>query len=128
MGYAPRVFWVMYRYVGKFFRWVYQRIFPQKVITEMIERSVEVKKITDRCELNTLFPPIMWYINLLTTPESKDTMTISMEATKDNTAVAQQVPKNRTAKLNFLDHEIRYTSDQWQAGHAFRPLRAFCSH
>ena len=48
----------------------------------------------------------MWYINSLT--NTKNEKQVSLETTKNNPEVTQQIPKERTAIIKFLEHEIEY--------------------
>jgi len=107
ISHSPKLFWKIYSLVLKAFRYLYRLVRPAKVTTEMIDQTVRIKYITDRREMNTLFEPLMWYLNQLTT--EKEEMIISLETTKKNPQVVQQIPKDRVAKFTFLEHVIEYS-------------------
>ncbi len=75
-------------------------------ITTMIPKTATVKYITDDREINTLFEPINWYIGTQT--DVKKEPTVSLQTTKNNNDITQQIPKQRSAEISFLDHKIKY--------------------
>ncbi len=74
---------------------------------EMTEKTAVIRHITDGREINTLFTPVLWYLNSLTDTRQEDN--VEMQTTKNSTALTQTVPQNRTAEVKFLNHKIRYT-------------------
>lgn len=96
--------WILISLIKKFKRWY--RLVRYKEDIETETKTVTIKYITDSREINTLFEPVHWYINNLT-DTIKETST-SLETTKNNPGITQKIPKQRTSKINFLDHEITY--------------------
>jgi len=74
---------------------------------EMLNKKAVIKYITENREINTLYAPVIWYLNNLT--DIKKEESINMSTTKNDKTLTQSVPKNRTSKVEFLNHEIHYT-------------------
>nr|QBK85791.1 MAG: AAA family ATPase [Marseillevirus LCMAC101] len=101
---------IIYRFpwlVWRFLKWIKKRIRPEEKEIEMMTKTAVIKYITEGREINTLFPPILWYLNTLTDIRQEDAVT--METTKNNLQLTQTIPKNRTAEVEFLKHKIEYT-------------------
>ena len=98
---SPRLFWGFLRWIIK--RWKFRKR-PRR---GRIEKNATVQYITDGREINTLFEPVMWYINSLT--DTKTEPQVLLETTKNNPDVTQHIPRQRSAKIFFLDHKIKYS-------------------
>jgi hypothetical protein len=101
---------ILYKFpwlIWKFFRFLYVLFNPTKKEVKKMEKKAVVKYITEGREINTLFPHILWYLNTLTDIHQEESIT--MQTTKNDSSLTQTIPQNRTAKVEFLNHKIKYT-------------------
>jgi len=71
-----------------------------------ITKTTAIKYITDAREINTLFDHVLWYINSQT--ELTDFEYTTLETTKNNTTLTQQIPRERKAFVMYRDYKISY--------------------
>lgn len=90
-----------------FIRWLRWLSGLSKEKGESVSKKAVIKYITEDREINTLYAPVSWYLNTLT--DIKKELEVNMSTTKNDTTLSQSIPKNRSSKVIFLDHEIYYT-------------------
>ncbi len=73
---------------------------------KVITKRATICQITESREINTLFVPILWYLNTLT--DMRKEHLVDLKTTKSNSQLVQAIPQNRTAEVQFLDHTILY--------------------
>ena len=96
---------LVFRYIHMFIRWWRKK--SGKPNSDLHVRTATVSYITEGREINTLFEPVMWFINSQTDTKAEER--VSLETTKNNPEPQHKIPKERSAKITFLDHDIEYT-------------------
>lgn len=72
--------------------------------SQRVVRTAKIQYITESREINTLFAPVMWYINQIS--EIEDTDEVQLHSTKDHADVVAAVPQNQKSTLKILGHDI----------------------
>lgn len=73
---------------------------------EKVLKKVTVSYITENREINTMYDPVLWYINRLS--NSKEQMDSHIEITKNNKDLFQYSKSSSSEVIEFKDHKLEY--------------------